>query len=260
MAILIGLNAIVLFIHMTIWFIDSVNHKNYGLVDIAWGLNFVLVAMFSFIYTSSFSILSILMLTLVSIWGLRLSFHLWVRNRGKDEDFRYVAMRKNFGKHPNFQAYFKVFMFQGLLALLISLPIQASFLVPTQNSMTGYIILGLGVLFYAIGFLFEALGDYQLKVFKRDPKNKGKIMDKGLWSLTRHPNYFGDFMIWFGYSVMMLSSINMNYLYTVIGFLIMAFLLRFVSGVPLLEKKYKDNALYQAYAKKTPIFFPKLFK
>jgi steroid 5-alpha reductase family enzyme len=126
--------------------------------------------------------------------------------------------------------------------------------------MTGYIILGLGVLFYAIGFLFEALGDYQLKVFKRDPKNKGKIMDKGLWSLTRHPNYFGDFMIWFGYSVMMLSSINMNYLYTVIGFLIMAFLLRFVSGVPLLEKKYKDNALYQAYAKKTPIFFPKLFK
>ena len=245
---------------MSLWFIDSVKHKNYGLVDIAWGLNFVLVAITSFIYTLSMSILSIFTLVLVSIWGLRLSYHLWVRNRGKDEDFRYVSMRKKFGKHPNFQAYFKVFMFQGLLALIISLPIQTSFILPTENSIYGYIVLVLGVLFYLIGLLFESLGDQQLKVFKRDPNNKGKIIDKGLWSLTRHPNYFGDFMIWFGYTVMMLSSLKLDYLYTIVGFLIMAFLLRFVSGVPLLEKKYKDNALYQAYAKKTPIFFPKLFK
>lgn len=260
MITLLLINGLILFIHMSLWFIDSVKNKNFGLVDIAWGLNFVLVAITSFVYTFSVSLLSILTLVLVSIWGLRLSYHLWVRNRGKDEDFRYVAMRKNFGKRPNFQAYFKVFMFQGVLALIISLPIQASFLLPTENTIYGYVVLGFGVLFYFIGLLFESLGDHQLKVFKRNPNNKGNIMDQGLWSLTRHPNYFGDFMVWFGYTVMMLSSLKLDYLYTIIGFLIMAFLLRFVSGVPLLEKKYKDNTLYQTYAKKTPIFFPKFFK
>ncbi len=257
---LIYLNALVLLIHMCLWFLDAVIHKNFGLVDIAWGLNFVIVAWTSFFITETVSWMAYILLGLVSIWGLRLTYHLWFRNRGKSEDFRYVNMRKNFGKYPNIHAFFKVFMFQGLLALIISLPLQAAMLVSVPNTLFEFIMLGLGIVSYMIGFIFEALGDLQLKRFKKDPKHKGAIMTKGLWSLTRHPNYFGDFMIWLSFTIIALSSLEFQYSYIIIGFLIMAGLLRFVSGVPLLEKKYKGNIAYQSYAKHTPIFFPKIFK
>ena len=121
-------------------------------------------------------------------------------------------------------------------------------------------VLGLGIALFIIGFVFESVSDAQLKRFKSNPNNKGKIMDKGLWAFTRHPNYFGDFIIWISYFVIMFYSFDLNYVFAIIGTLIMGYLLRFVSGVPLLEKRYKDNERYQAYAKHTPIFFPKLKK
>ncbi len=139
---------------------------------------------------------------------------------------------------------------------MISLPIQSVFYVAEGNAWYHMFALGFGVLLFILGFAFESISDAQLKRFKSLPENKGKIMDKGLWAYTRHPNYFGDFIIWISYFVIMFYSFDVRYAFAIIGTFIMGYLLRYVSGVPLLEKRYKDDPKYQAYAEKTPIFFP----
>jgi len=251
---------IVLGIYLHIWFFISIIKKNLGIIDIAWGLSFVVISWTVFLFTQSISIASISSLALVTLWGLRLTYYLFLRNWSKPEDYRYVNMRKKWGKRQYLNAYFKVFYLQILLAFTISLPLQSVFYVKEGSSWFHVVILGLGIALFLIGFIFESVSDAQLKTFKSDPKNKGKIMDKGLWAYTRHPNYFGDFLIWISYFVIMFYSLDVNYAFAMIGSLIMGYLLRYVSGVPLLEKRYRDHELYQAYAKKTPIFFPKLKK
>ena len=252
--------AVVLFIYLHVWFLISVIKKNLGLIDIAWGLSFVVITWTVFLYTEVMTIASISILSFVTLWGLRLTYYLFLRNWTKPEDYRYVNMRKKWGKIPYLHAYLKVFYLQILLAFVISLPLQSVFYVKEGHEWFHYSVLGFGIALFIIGFVFESVSDAQLKRFKSNPSNKGKIMDKGLWAFTRHPNYFGDFMIWISYFMIMFYSFDFNYIFAIIGSLIMGYLLRFVSGVPLLEKRYKDNERYQAYAKHTPIFFPKLKK
>jgi steroid 5-alpha reductase family enzyme len=252
--------AIVLSIYLHLWFFISVLKKNVGLIDIAWGLSFVVITWTVFLYTETVTIASLLILSFVTLWGLRLTYYLFLRNWSKPEDYRYVNMRKKWGKIPYVHAYFKVFYLQILLAFVISLPLQSVFYVKDGREWFHYVVLGLGIALFIIGFIFESVSDAQLRRFKSNPNNKGKIMDKGLWGYTRHPNYFGDFMIWLSYFVIMFYSFDFNYIFALIGTLMMGYLLRYVSGVPLLEKRYKDNELYQAYSKNTPIFFPKLKK
>lgn len=252
--------ALVLFIYLHLWFLISVIKKNLGLIDIAWGLSFVVITWTVFLYTETITIASISILSFVSLWGLRLTYYLFLRNWSKPEDYRYVNMRKKWGKIPYVQAYFKVFYLQILLSFVISLPLQSVFYVKAGLEWFHYLVLGLGIVLFIIGFIFESVSDAQLKRFKSNPNNKGKIMDKGLWAYTRHPNYFGDFMIWISYFVIMFYSFDLDYVFAIIGTLIMGYLLRYVSGVPLLEKRYQYDKNYQAYAKQTSIFFPKLKK
>jgi steroid 5-alpha reductase family enzyme len=252
--------SIVMLVYLHLWFLISVMRKNFGLVDIAWGLSYVVIVWTVFLHTQTITTASIMMLVFVTLWGLRLTYYLFLRNWFKPEDYRYVNMRKNWGKHPYLNAYFKVFYFQILLASVISLPIQSVFYVNEGLKWYHLLILGFGILLFIIGFAFESISDAQLKRFKSLPENKGKIMDKGLWAFTRHPNYFGDFMIWISYFVIMFYSLDVRYVFAIIGTFIMGYLLRYVSGVPLLEKRYQADPLYQAYAERTPIFFPKLKK
>jgi len=251
-------NAGVLFVFFVIFFIIAQVKKNNGLADMAWGLGFVVIAVTSLIYSGTYSISALVVTGLVTIWGFRLFFFIGLRNWNKPEDFRYVNMRKKWKTNIPLKAFIFVFMFQGLLMYIISMPIQLVNLYSVDTmTNTGYIVLILGVLLWLFGFYFEAVGDRQLKKFKMNPENKGQIMQSGLWKFTRHPNYFGESVMWWAVFVVSLSGFaTLSSLFGIIGPILITYLLLYVSGVPLLEKKYKDNPLFQEYAKKTSKFIP----
>ena len=254
MYLIVGL---VLFLFFTLFFIIAQMKKNNGLADMAWGLGFVVVAITSLIYSKSFSLMSITITILVLLWGLRLFLYIGIRNWNKPEDYRYVNMRKKWKTHLKLKAFLKVFMLQGILLYVISLPIQFANQSSLEiHSITHYLVFGLGVILWIIGYYFEVVGDAQLKAFKSDRQNKGKIMQSGLWKYTRHPNYFGEAVMWWAVWIVSISTLETLNLIGFVGPLLITLLLLFVSGVPLLEKKYKDNPLFQEYARKTSVFFP----
>ena len=237
---------LVLFVYFNVWFIIGQIKKNNAVVDIAWGLGFVLVAWFTYIFSDKAIINSVITL-LVSLWGLRLGYYLFKRNWNKNEDYRYVNMRKSWIKYPMLQAYLKVYMLQMILMFIISIPIIFVNNLSDSLSIVSYI----GLFIWIIGYFFEVVGDYQLKKFVSN--NKGKIMKSGLWKYTRHPNYFGEATMWWG---IYLIAFSVGGIYTVISPILITILLLFVSGVPLLEEKYKDNEEFKEYAKVTSIFIP----
>ena len=241
--------AVALFVYMNIWFIFSVVKKRNDIADIAWGLGFVFVAWTSFLL-SGVSYLSMFVNLLVTVWGIRLAWHIYKRNSGKPEDYRYAQWRKEWS---NFyvRSYLQVFMLQGLFLYLISLPIiYINSLVLSEFS---YNVL-IGFLVWGFGFYFESVSDYQLKKFISDPKNKGKLMTTGLWRYSRHPNYFGEVTQWWG--VFIIVALVQGGLFTIIGPLTITFLILFVSGVPLLEKKYVGRSDFELYKKQTSVFIP----
>lgn len=251
-------NVIVLFIYFTTWFFIAQAKKNNGLADIAWGLGFMVVAIASLLATKEpLSLVNLTITVLVLIWGSRLFFYLGLRNWNRPEDYRYVQMKEKWKTNIPLKSFLYVFMLQGVLLFVISLPIQLAFMVDTTLSgPVPTIIYVIGLLLWIIGFYFEAVGDKQLKDFKKNPENKGKILQTGLWAYTRHPNYFGETMMWWGIFVILIASLEPITFFGIIGPGLITYLLLFVSGVPLLEKKYKDNEIFQAYARKTSIFFP----
>ncbi|GGI66127.1 MULTISPECIES: DUF1295 domain-containing protein [Enterococcus] len=247
-----GSVAIILFVYFVVWSMISKMKNNYSLVDIAWGLGFVVVAWGSFFIASHWRTQSLIILLLVSIWGLRLFWHLFKRNWNRPEDYRYVNMRKRWGtSFVNLKAFLNVFVLQGILLFIISLPIMNSFY-QVNSSLTWWQITG--IIIWIIGFYFEVVGDLQLENFKKNQNNKGKLLTKGLWSLTRHPNYFGEATCWWG--IFLISFTNSEQLWLMISPIVITLLLLFVSGVPLLEKKYKDREDFKIYASKTSKFFP----
>ncbi|WP_162151117.1 DUF1295 domain-containing protein [Haploplasma modicum] len=246
-----------LIVYFTIWFLIATFKKNNGLVDIGWGLGFLVVAVSSFILSKEFSIYQLIINLLVLIWSLRLSFYLFIRNWNKEEDFRYQNMRKKWKNKVLINSYFKVFMLQATLCFVVATPIYFSNLYVKSNlGIFENIIFIFGVLLFAIGFTFEVVADSSLKKFKKNPLNKGKILTKGVFKYTRHPNYFGESLLWIGLGIAAININNLITLLSLVGPLVITLLLLFVSGVPLLEKRYKDNLLYQEYAKRTSIFFP----
>lgn len=251
------INAIVLFTFFVIFFILAQVKKNNGLADMAWGLGFIVIAVSSLVQQNTYTLMPLVITALVMLWGFRLFFYIGIRNWSKPEDYRYVAMREKWKTNLALNAFFKVFMLQGIFLFIISLPIQLANYSPSiVDSTLGYIVLGVGVLFWLIGYYFEVVGDQQLKNFKKDPSNKGKIMSSGLWKYTRHPNYFGEALMWWSIWIVSMGSLVLVNLVGFVGPLFITLLLLFVSGVPLLEKKYKNNEAFQAYAKKTSVFFP----
>jgi steroid 5-alpha reductase family enzyme len=226
---------LVIMVLMTILWIVSVIIKNVSIVDLFWGFGFVVTSGFYFIQTEGLPARKIILMTLVTIWGLRLSIYLAWRNIGKAEDFRYREFRKKYGeKRYWWISYFQTFLLQGVLMWLISAPLLGAQFYG-QNNQIG--VLGFtGIALWIIGFSFEAGGDFQLALFKADLSNKGKVLDKGFWRYTRHPNYFGDSSVWWGYGLLCLSA--GSYL-PVIGSVLMTALIIKVSGVALLEKIIK---------------------
>ncbi len=220
---------------MTVWYLVSVLKKRNDIADVAWGLGFILVTVFNLIFNPVPKLFFSLLL--ISIWGIRLALHIYNRNKNKKEDYRYEQWKNN--------AYFKVFITQGFFMWLISWPVIFS-----SGSLKLFNFIG--ILTWLVGFYFESTADKQLKEFIKNPKNKGKIMQSGLWAYSRHPNYFGEVTIWWG---IWLLNLNTAW-WTFIGPLTITFLILKVSGVPLLEKKYATNKEFQDYQKRVSVFIP----
>ena len=241
--------ALTLFFYMAFWFVVSIIKKRNDVADIAWGFGFIVMAWLSFFLTG-FSFKALLVNGLVSIWGLRLALHIYRRIKNKPEDSRYLEWRKTW-KNFYVRSFLQVFLLQGIFLYLISLPVV--FINYSASNAFGITEI-VGLVVWIIGFYFESMGDKQLKEFVSDPANKGKLMDKGLWRYTRHPNYFGEVTQWWGIFIIALSIPGS--FFTVIGPLTITILILFVSGIPLLEKKYEGRPDFEDYKKRTSVFFP----
>jgi steroid 5-alpha reductase family enzyme len=240
---------VLLFVYFTLWYALATFTKNAGIIDIGWGLGFVVVALYQQITNGvTFGWILVIM---VALWGLRLAYHIGKRNLGKPEDFRYANFRKEWGKSFFVRAYFQLFLFQGLLMGIVSF----SFLEGIKNEeVLSWILFVIGMILFVIGYAFEAIGDAQLKVHVNDPTKKGTLIQTGLWKYTRHPNYFGEALLWWGIFFVSLSSGAPWW--TVIGPITITYLVRFLSGVPMLEKRMQKYPNFESYAKQTNIFFP----
>lgn len=238
---------------MTFLWILSIILKNVSIVDLFWGFGFVLTAGFYFIRTEGFAGRKLILLILVSVWGLRLSGYLAWRNLGKGEDYRYRQFRSKYGENRYWWiSFFQTFLLQGLLMWLISAPLLGAQFYGQNRGINILDFAGIGL--WIIGFIFEAGGDFQLATFKSDPSNKGKVLDSGFWRYTRHPNYFGDSSVWWGYGLICLAA---GSILPVLGSLLMTALIIKVSGVALLEKNLKEkNPAYRDYVEKTSAFLP----
>ena len=245
--------SLLIWVLVTVLWMWSVLIKNVSIVDIFWGLGFVAVNVFYVFFTGELSPRKILILVLVSIWGLRLAVYLAIRNIGKGEDFRYQQFRKNYGAERYWWiSYFQTFILQGVLIMIVSLPLLgiSGGTRPGNLNLLDYT----GILVWLIGFSFEAGGDFQLMRFKQNPENKGKVLNTGFWKYTRHPNYFGDSAVWWAYG---LFSIAAGSYWQVAGSVIMTLLIIRVSGVALLEKTLTTSKpQYREYIERTSSFFP----
>lgn len=233
------------------WLI-SVVIKDASIVDITWGLGFATVATVLWIADDSRSSLDTLLWMMTLIWGLRLCLYLARRNLGHGEDYRYVAMRKRWGPAFPVISFLTVYTLQGTLMWIVSLPVQLSH---RQEGSIGALAI-IGVVLWLVGFYFESVGDLQLRRFKADPSNGGKVLDTGLWRYTRHPNYFGDACVWWGIALVA-CSVSVGR-WGLIGAAVMNLLLLKVSGVALLERSLKRRKPdYQAYVERTSAFIPR---
>lgn len=241
--------AVFLFVAMTALWAPSVRLKDSSIVDIFWGLAFVGITAIEW-WLAPADPRRTLLLALVTLWGVRLSVYLYWRNHGKPEDARYTAMRQQHGEKWPMRSLFIVFYLQGVLAFVVSAPVQAVMTWPGP-SLGMLDVVGAGVCL--AGVAFEGIGDLQLARFKRH--HKGEVMDQGLWRYTRHPNYFGDFLVWWGL-FLIAASTGFGAL-AFFGPLVMSVLLMRVSGVTLLEKSMGKRPGYADYIRRTSAFFPR---
>ncbi len=235
----------------TVWLI-SVIVRNASIIDIAWGPGFAVIAWTSFVLDDSTGVTRWLLPVLATVWGLRLGIYLACRNLGKPEDFRYQAMRDHHGSAFAWKSWYRVFQLQAVIMWIVSLPLQLGIAHSTLDWQIWHVV---GCVIWTVGFLFESVGDFQLARFKRNPENANRVMDRGLWRYTRHPNYFGNFLIWWG--CWCVAAAEPAARWTIISPVVMSVFLIRVSGVPMLETallKRKDG--YAHYVEKTRAFFP----
>jgi len=231
------------------WVVSAMK-RNVTIVDTLWSLLFVMAAAVYVASAAQPSVRAWLVLGLVSVWGVRLAAYLAWRNRGHEEDRRYQAIRRRNEPHFTLKSLWLIFGFQAVLAWIISLPLAGAIAGDTPLGPLDW----LGLALWAVGLYFEAAGDWQLARFKADPANAGRVMDGGLWRYTRHPNYFGDFCVWWGYYLLALSA---GAWWSIAGPLIMSFLLLRFSGVRLLERDIGERRpAYAEYVRRTNAFFP----
>jgi steroid 5-alpha reductase family enzyme len=250
---ILGWNLAAVTTMMFIGWLISLLFRNVTVVDSLWGLGFVLVAWLTCLASTGYGGRSTLLTILVTLWGLRLSIYLSARNWGKGEDPRYGSWRKKSGRKFWLVSLFKVFILQALFLWIISLVLQAGQLTAEPAAFTWLDFSG--TLVWVAGFLFESIGDWQLARFKSDPANKNRVMKKGLWAYSRHPNYFGEFLVWWGIFIITLSSPS-NW-WTILSPMVVTAVLLKMTGIPLTEKELiEKRAGYADYVKRTNAFIP----
>jgi len=262
----------VILLHFTFYFFKAEAKNNYGIIDVGWGLGFVWIAWSLILIRTQLlgvnsNFLSLITVLVTTIWGVRLSTHIRRRNEGKPEDYRYIAMRAKIQlPWRKLKGFVKIFLVQALFMFLIAWVLIANIMVSgnlIEPWMYGPLLGGLFV--WMVGFYFQAVGDAQLASFKKNPENKGKLITTGLWALTRHPNYVGEVFMWWGITIMgfgngFIISVPWLPFIAIFSALVVTFLLRYLSGVPLLEKRMVNHPDFAAYAKRTSIFLPRLPK
>jgi steroid 5-alpha reductase family enzyme len=239
-------------VYMTTWFLISFFRQRNDVADEAWGLGFIFVSLVAIQLGQKWNNLSsLILLAIVSVWGLRLFWHIFRRHLGRPEDPRYLEYRANWKTLFYLKSYLVIFLFQGLLLFLVASSVIVLNLLPAAPIN---IVNWLGLVIWIFGFYFEATADAQLKKFISNPDNKGKLMTSGLWRYSRHPNYFGEITMWWGIFIFTLTTTTA--LVGIVGPITISILILFVSGVPLLEKKYTGQKDWEDYKAKTSVVVP----
>lgn len=244
---------------LSVVFVSAKRRGRYDVIDAAWGMTFVAIALSTYLGLQQTGSLQLLLLTLVAIWGVRLSWHIYRRyRRSREEDHRYTQLRKDYMKKKGgvaWNMYAKVYLVQAVLAVVVSTPVII--VMGSEPTSIGALAI-VGTVVWAIGFFFEAVGDYQLGQFVANPANKGKLMTTGLWRYTRHPNYFGELTQWWGVYIIA-WSVQFGWA-GLIGPLVITWLLVFISGVPLTERHFRGRPGWDDYKRNTSKLLPMLPK
>ena len=252
--LLLGFAAVISF--LTILWLISLIVKDASIIDIFWGPSFIVLGSSLIIFMDKlYSERALMILFLVILWGMRLAIHLGIRNIGHGEDFRYVEWRKEGGSNYWWFSFFRVFTLQGALATLVGVSIYFGYL---NDNPLSYIEVFFGSTLFFIGIAWESISDIQLKKFRKNPKNKGKICKVGLWKYSRHPNYFGDLVVWFSIFTFSLSSNNiLIILGSLLSPLIMGMIFYYITGPILDQAMIKSRPKYKEYMKQSNSLFPK---
>jgi len=242
--------AMLVVIHQILWFVISRYAKRVDVVDIAWGLNGVIIAWSAFLL-NTYSVRTMLVAALVTVWGLRLALHLFVRIRHSPEDKRYQAIKDAWGAYGAVGIFLQIFLLQALLIMIVTSPVMVIAL--TSGQHVGWLDL-LGMFIWLIGFLCEMIADKQLKDFMRESRQRSEILDTGLWRYSRHPNFLGEIMQWWGVWLIAMHS-PYGWL-SIIGPLTITYFITCVSGIPLIERQLAQNPRYVDYQRTTSILIP----
>lgn len=248
---LLGLALTTVVIYMTLWYVFSLVIRDASVIDVAWGLGFVTIAMGFILFRNNTSIVQSIVTGLITVWGIRLAYHIGRRKIGKPEDWRYQQFRNAWGKWFALRSYVSLFLLQGFLMLVIAAPVYIA--AYSSSSQLNWLQIA-GVMVWCFGFIFEAVSDYQLGKFLQTKSKPGSIMQTGLWKYSRHPNYFGEVTQWWGLWLVILP-LSYGWL-AIVSPVLITYLILFVSGVPMLEKKYADNPEFKKYIKRTSKFIP----
>jgi steroid 5-alpha reductase family enzyme len=262
MLVIIGYSTLFLLGYLIIAFIVGTIKKNNGLMDVFYGPGYFVVALTSlilyFMINGYVNIRQIIVTTLVFIWAVRLGTYVFIRNRGKPEDYRYREMRERWKTNIVLKSFIRVYIFQGIVIFIVAFPvwfINISINPPVINLLDfAGITLWLGGIIWLIGFLFETIGDYTLYKFLQKPENKGEVMDRGVWKLSQHPNYFGEVTQWWGLYVIALA-IPFGFI-SIFGPIFITYMIIKVSGIRLLDKRFETDDKYAEYKRRTSVFFP----
>ncbi|HNW75453.1 MAG TPA: DUF1295 domain-containing protein [Bacteroidales bacterium] len=242
--------AIVIFVYVTILFVIAHFMEDNTIADIFWGPGFVVIAAFTLMQAPGWDVRKMVVSILVLLWGVRLAFHILLRKKGQGENFRYLQWRETW-KYFKIKSYLRIFLLQGLFMLIISAPVWFIDSMPNAP-LTFWDHIGLIV--FGIGFFIEVTADSQLIRYKKDPAFKGKLINKGLWGISRHPNYFGEALLWWGISLYAVS-LPWGWI-TLISPLFLTILLRFVTGVPVMDKRLQRFPGWDEYKQQTAPFVP----
>ena len=246
----------VIFCFVTALFVLSLVLKRNDIADVAWGSGILLVAVLSYVLAPEKTQLLSVMVVLAALWGLRLSIRIFLRNRKKNEDYRYKKWRDEWGKWFYLRSYLQVYLLQGLLMVVIGYVFVHASVYGAAAELGVFAFVGAAL--WCMGYFFEVVGDYQLDKFLQRGPEKGEVMTSGLWQYSRHPNYFGEVTMWWG-MWLLVAGLPLGYI-ALVSPLMITFLILKVSGIPMLEARFADNPNFQAYKQRTSAFFPLLPK